>query len=87
MVPMTRRGRAAAAFPNDLLNPQAIVPHVSREESWQVEGVSWLSFLSYMRHSDFSQDDSRSERELSENPSGSFQDYDGEFDYDSLSKP
>ncbi|KAL5349409.1 Nucleoporin nup84 [Pseudogymnoascus australis] len=65
MAPMTRRGRQTA--PNDFLNPQAIVPHVSREESWQLEG-----------------DDSRSERELSENPSGSFQDYDGEFEYDTI---
>ncbi|OBT39465.1 hypothetical protein VE00_10146 [Pseudogymnoascus sp. WSF 3629] len=65
MAPMTRRGRQTA--PNDFLNPQAVVPHVSREESWQLEG-----------------DDSRSERELSENPSGSFQDYDGEFDYDAI---
>ncbi|OAF60965.1 nuclear pore complex subunit [Pseudogymnoascus destructans] len=65
MAPMTRRGRQTA--PNEFLNPQAIVPHASREESWQLEG-----------------DDSRSERELSENPSGSFQDYDGEFEYDTI---
>ena len=42
MAPMTRRGRQTA--PNDFLNPQAIVPHVSREESWQLEGVSRLRF-------------------------------------------
>ncbi|KFY90914.1 hypothetical protein V498_05757 [Pseudogymnoascus sp. VKM F-4517 (FW-2822)] len=58
---------AKTTAPNEFLNPQAIVPHVSREESWQLEG-----------------DDSRSERELSENPSGSFQDYDGEFEYDTI---
>lgn len=40
-----------------------------------------------MPPSNFSQDDSRSERELSENPSGSFQDYDGEFEYDAISEP
>jgi hypothetical protein len=47
MAPMTRRGRQTA-FPNEFLNPQAIVPQVSREESWQLEGVSGLRLLSYM---------------------------------------
>lgn len=80
--PMARSTRSSA-FPNELSNSQAVVPNNNREESWQFEGVCMPRALSCWRFSDFSQDD----QSVSENPSGSFQDYDGEFEYDSISKP
>lgn len=90
MAPMTTRSTRPTSFPNELSNGQAVIPHNYREESWQLEGVrspALLVSLRFWRLSDLSQDDSRSEREPSENPSGSFQDYDGDFEYDSIRKP